>query len=181
VALIVTPGAVDADSYATVAEADAYHATHLYASDWTSAVTATKEKALQMAARLLDGMPGAWTGAAAASDQALRWPRTGMLNIDGFSIDETEVPVRLKNAQAEFARQLIAGDRTGDNSIVAQGITSLTAGPVSLSFKETLDRLSALYAVVPDAVRMLLVPSWLETEAEVREDDSRQGLVIEVL
>lgn len=180
-ALVTTPGDASADSYASVVEADAYHLTHLYASVWTLASETIKEQALQMAARLLDGMPGAWTGAAAASTQALGWPRSGMLSRNGFAIEEDAIPNNLKYAQSEYARQLIAGDRTADNSVIAQGITGLTASSVSLQFKDTLDQLNAQYAMVPDAVHALLVDSWLETEAEVRGDDTREGLVAEVL
>jgi hypothetical protein len=51
-------GKVDANSYADVTDGDAYHDGHLYASAWTAAATANKEKALVMATRLWVGGPG---------------------------------------------------------------------------------------------------------------------------
>ena len=48
-------GKVDANSYATAADGDAYHDGHLYATAWTGATLANKEKALVMATRLIDG------------------------------------------------------------------------------------------------------------------------------
>jgi len=61
--LNATPGAADANSYATVADADAYHEGHLYASAWTSASNTTKEQALVMATRWLDAQVR-WAGVA---------------------------------------------------------------------------------------------------------------------
>ncbi len=184
-ALVTTPGAADANSYATIAEADAYHTGHLYASGWNSAASGVKEAALVMATRLLDAMPGAWTGAASSEVQALGWPRTGMLSRNGFEIGSGIIPNNLKNAEAEFARQLIGSDLTESNSIVAQGITSLSAGPVSLSFAQSQEQYLALRqkdaqnAIIPDAVRMLLVPSWLE---DIRVEDAEfRGMIFETL
>ena len=50
-------GKADANTYALVADGDAYHESHLYASAWTAAATGNKEKALVMATRLLDAVP----------------------------------------------------------------------------------------------------------------------------
>jgi hypothetical protein len=78
-----------------------------------------------------------------------------MLYKTGAMIPSGEVPQALKDATAEFARQLMVTDRTADNDVEAQGISSLSAGPVSLAFKDTI-----YPKVVPDAVMNLLVPTW---------------------
>jgi DnaT-like ssDNA binding protein len=172
-----TPGGAAANSYATVAEATDYHASRLYSTSWTNAVNATREAALMMAARLLDASPKAWTGSASTETQALGWPRTGMLNRNGFAIAVDAVPKELKEAQAEFARQLIDADRTVDNSIINKGISSIKAGSVQIAFENlvtensvlvarSVRELNALAAVLPDAVKFLLVPSWLKTDPE---------------
>jgi hypothetical protein len=108
-----------------------------------------------------------------------------MLNRNGFGIPTSSVPAPLKNAQSEFARQLLAEDRTEDSAVLAQGITSVKAGPVAVTFKDreeqrlALSRRDSLEAVVPEAVIMLLVPSWL---LDVRDEDSEfSGLVFESL
>lgn len=175
VIIIATPGAADANSYCTEAEADAYHEARLHADDWLVSGD-VKAAALVMATRLLDayyswtGDPStqpqspklprgayyAWTGAASSEEQALCWPRTGMYTRNGFTIASGEIPTTLKYATAEFARQLIVADRSLDNDVEAQGITSLKAGPVSLSFKDAI-----IPKVMPDAVQSLLVPSWI--------------------
>lgn len=173
--LIATPAASDANSYCTVAEGDAYHESRLFTDTWTDASAAEKATALVMATRLLDafyswtgdamtqpkspklpkGAYYAWTGLATTSTQALCWPRTGMLTRNGYAIESGEIPNGLKDATAEFARQLLAADRTADNDVEAQGLKSLSAGPVSLSFQDMVYR-----KLIPDAVHELLVPSW---------------------
>ena len=47
-------GLVNANTYASVADGDAYHEAHLYATAWTAATTPNKEAALAMATRLID-------------------------------------------------------------------------------------------------------------------------------
>ena len=174
--ITATPGAANANSYLTVAEADAYHESHLYSEVWDDADADQKIKALIMATRLLDAfyswsgssltqrqssrLPAyayyTWTGDAADGTQGLCWPRTGMVNRNGYDIPETEIPQALKEATAEFAKQLIVSDRTADNDIDVQGITSVKAGSVSLTFKDMIES-----KVIPDAVQWLLVPSWI--------------------
>jgi hypothetical protein len=167
--LIATPGAVDANSYATVLEADTYHDSRLHATDWTGASVSTKTVALIMATRLLDALYD-WTGAISSITQALLWPRVGMYRRTGasggwnpsigwygsaYAIPSDAIPVELKNATAEFARQLIVADRSLDNDVETQGIKGLRAGPVELQFKDGVEA-----KVVPDAVYLMLPAEW---------------------
>lgn len=186
-ALDPTPGGKAADTYATLAEFNAYAAARLPAVTWFATATdAQKEAALQAAARELDAC-FAWTGAAVdpASDdpaehQARTWPRSGMSSRNGFSIPTSgasSIPVDLKNAQCEFALQLGAADRLGDNDPLKKGITSIKAGSVALTFSDVQGQQATREAadvrirqqqsdlnyasdVVPSEVRRLLVPSW---------------------
>lgn len=185
--LITTPAAADANSYASLVEANAYASGHFYASGWFTAAEAKQEAALIMTCRILDAMPRAWTGAASTAEQALGFPRIGMLNKNGFAIASGEIPVALKNAHSEFARQIVenAVDPTETSDIVAQGITSVKVGPVAVTFKEgteefaALARRWALEMQIPDAVIALLVPSWL-IDPRV-EDAEFNGFLVENL
>ena len=67
-------GKVDANSYAAVADGDAYFEGHLYASAWTAATSGTKAAALVMATRLVDSQ-FQFNGYRAHETQALQWPR----------------------------------------------------------------------------------------------------------
>lgn len=188
--LNTTPGDPAADSYASRDEATAYCGTRLY-TGWTAVDDEAKDNLLRWAVILLDAYPRAWTGAAASDTQALRWPRTGMKDRDGRAIPSAgaaSIPLALKRAQAELAWQLNKADKTGDNAIVNLGITSLKAGSVSLSFGDLastsnstevpryIREVTALAAVLPDAVKYLLVPSWLSDDPE-----KRKPLLLEVM
>jgi hypothetical protein len=132
--LIATPGASDANAYATVAEADAYHEAHLYATAWTGATTQQKEIALVMATRWLDAKCR-WRGTATSDTQALGWPRYDVLDPNtGYSLAWDAIPRQVREATAEAARTLLQGDRTADNDVEAQGLKRLKAGPVELEF-----------------------------------------------
>jgi hypothetical protein len=161
--LITTPGAADANSYATVEEADEYHDGRLHDDAWDNA---DKEAALVWAALLLDGWV-VWTGQATYETQALVWPRKGMFNRNGFAIPETVIPREIKAAQSELARQLALNDLMADDDVRRKDIRSLSAGSVSISFggrDRTRDYLGVFPDVtsetIPDALLILLVPSW---------------------
>lgn len=174
-ALDTTVGGADANSYATVEDLDAYADARMFVPEWfADADDALKERALKMAARLLDAL-FVWTGSPVDGTQALTWPRDGMFNRNGFAIATTALPRELKEAQCEFALSLGAGDRTAENDPLKQGITSIRAGSVGLTFKE-IDEGSTESAdiairklehdlqwasnTVPDSVRQLIPPSW---------------------
>jgi hypothetical protein len=150
--LIATAGASNANSYMTVEEADAYHEAHLYASDWTAATMATKETALIWATRLLDEQCE-WRGTKTTNEQALRWPRGGVSDMDGVAIDNDVIPTALKRATAELARHLLKSDRLQARDDARGGLQSVAAGPVSVTF-DKVDRISLL----PESVLSLLRP-----------------------
>jgi hypothetical protein len=177
--IVTTPGAANANSFATKAEVDAYYEARLPVPEWEA--VASEDATILMAARYMVAMfaplrklirmtPPAqsyyllrptWTGAPSTTTQALPWPRTGMYDINGNAIASTVIPQELKNAQAEFAIQLAKGDRTIDNDVALQGITSVKAGSVAVTFKNAgIDTT----VIIPDAVWGLLVPSWLTDE-----------------
>lgn len=148
-ALDATAGGASANSYATVSEGDSYHNAHLYATDWTGASSPDKEKALQMATRLLDERVS-WDGAKETSTQALRWPRSGVTDLDGYSIAAGVVPQEIKNATIEFARNLIATDTTGNAD--GKGLTSMSVGSISMTFDKA-DTADVLPSIVQEMLR----------------------------
>lgn len=116
-------GRTDANSYASVADGDAYFAAHLYASAWTAAAGDRKAAALEMATRLIDGFYQ-FNGFRAHEQQALQWPREecpdpdqgpggsvlGWLNDNCVAPDQ--VPAAVVAATCEMARELLIADRT---------------------------------------------------------------------
>lgn len=151
---ISTPKASNANSFCTIAEADAYHDGHLYADDWLT-TTAEKEKALVMATRIID-RSYYWEGIPTTAEQALQWPRYGLWKRGRLGTVNSElIPQELKDATAELARVLLGSDRLSDNQTDLQGISSISAGPVSISFNS-----SKKWSVLPEAVRLMIPREW---------------------
>jgi hypothetical protein len=103
-ALIVEDGTgrSDAESYASVATADAYVSTHGASAAWTALTTATKEGALRSASTALDGRY-AWSGSVVSLTQALGWPRAGASDREGRYVASDSVPARVAQATCQLA------------------------------------------------------------------------------
>ena len=102
-ALIIETGAgvPGADSYATVAQCEAY-ATAYYGASLTGSHQA-KEAAMRRAAAHMNTLR--WKGSKAhGRAQGLAWPRTGVVDCEGVEIGQGEIPVEVIQAQHEFAR-----------------------------------------------------------------------------
>lgn len=142
-----TAGAATSNSYATVAEADAYLAVRGDTSTWTALNNAAKESKLQWAALYLDTLT--FTGTKETQAQALAWPRYGVTDRDGYTV--SGIPAALKNAQAEMAFQLIANDWT-------QGLGPVTNENVSIgSISLGRETHHAFPATVVSLIRHFLV------------------------
>lgn len=120
-----TAGSASAESYFSVAEADAYFAARNNAA-WTGSNTA-KEGAARLGTQYLENAyRDRWVGIRAAQTQALAWPRvdgsrggrnqtfgTGftypLQDIDGFEIASTAVPTQVKQAAMEAALLSLTG------------------------------------------------------------------------
>ena len=176
--IIATPNAADANSFATLDQYSFYHARRLPLDPPVVVTGDIAARNLIMATRVLSSMMQArktlrwdaqgkpfyylsrtWTGQIATQSQSLAWGRTGMYNSLGYEISSTSIPQELVDATCELAGQLGNTDRTLDNDIAVQGITSVKAGSVALTFRENIQA-----QVLPDAVLNLLVPSWLTDE-----------------
>jgi hypothetical protein len=117
-------GNADANSYASVADADAFHEGHLYASAWMAATAEKKAAGLVMATRLIDA-EYQFGGVKTTDSQALLWPRyrcvdpdrdpairVGRLMIWENWVPENLVPKNVVAATCELARELLIADRT---------------------------------------------------------------------
>ena len=143
-----TPNGANSDSFLTVAEADTYWATNLYATTWVAGTTANKEKALKMATRILDEKC-AWSGTRASSTQALGWGRTDV-TYDGITVSSTTVPIQIKNATAQFAGDLLVSNLTANSE--GKGLNSLRVGEITLDFDKT-DTAGVMPEIVQEMLR----------------------------
>lgn len=182
VTIVATPGAANANSYATLQEFKDYLALRLQTPDTvTDADDDTLSKGLIAGTRAIDQLLTRakrlevikssnnmvkfytirpyWTGSPTTSTQALAWPRTGMLDRNGNPIADNVIPDDLKEATFEMAIVSITSDINAENSVIVQGITDIKAGPVSLSFKDYIQS-----RTLPQSVVLALVPSWMTEE-----------------
>jgi len=190
VSLIPDPGATNANTFADLAYLKAYIPTRLPQVAWAVAALSAGtpgddllSNALIAAARELRAC-FRWNGVIANSGQALPFPRVGLLTRNGEPLPSSGdgcLPTDLLDAQCEWALQLGAGDRLGDNDALAKGVSSVKAGSVEVAFQGVSDSLEAvdtalrrarsdmayMTGAVPDEVRRLLVPGWYK-EASVR-------------
>lgn len=138
-------GKPDANTYALVADADAFHEGHLYATAWTGASTANKEKALALATRLIDASYQ-FNGAKTKSTQALQWPREAAIDPDRLAtarnalatvissyFESDKIPKALVDATCEMAREVLIADRTDTPD--GEGLAQVgLVGSVNLTF-----------------------------------------------
>ena len=105
--LKATPGAVDANTYATRDEATAILAGRASAISWASATDAKKDSALVEATAELEQRVS-WRGEKAETAQALAFPRIG-LERDGVAVASDTIPSELVRATALYANFLLSG------------------------------------------------------------------------
>jgi hypothetical protein len=169
-------GLANANSYASLAEFDAYNNATLYSDTVNNATRANKERALIMATRVIDTMVE-FEGSRASDTQALAFPRVYVPNREleqpwmypaqilqgmiafgpgilyGAFWPSDIVPPPIKAATCELARYLMASDRTKDDP--SKGISSLSLGSGAFSVTFNADDRKN---ILPDLVVAALAP-----------------------
>ncbi|SEL12141.1 hypothetical protein SAMN05216359_105273 [Roseateles sp. YR242] len=132
-ALIVEDGTglADAESYASVADADDYFTKRGNAA-WPVITTDKKEALLRQATEWLGGYTGRWAGCRVKTTQALDWPRSSV-RVDGVTLAYDKVPVALVRATCELAVRASAATLTADEG--AQ-VKSETVGPIETVYAD---------------------------------------------
>lgn len=127
-ALIVAP-ATGAESYISVANADAYHVARGNAA-WALLSPEVKEQALRKATDYMGRYSGRWKGERLNAGQVLDWPRAGVV-VDGYEINWETVPAAVANACALLALKASAGDIAPDLGPQKQ---SVKVGPIETTY-----------------------------------------------
>jgi hypothetical protein len=146
-----TPSDPLANSYCDVAFADEYWGQRLYGTTWLAADVPTKQQALIQATMALDNYD--YVGVKGVQGQALRWPRYGGKDQDGYPLPLDVVPNRMKQATAELAGSLLSEDRTSDNGMT--NLKELKVGPIQITFDEN-QRLNNLTPFVRQMINPFL-------------------------
>lgn len=134
--LIVEDGTLPAgaNSFASVADADAYHVARLTAA-WADELTAAQKEAALIRASDWLNRKVAWAGHKATRTQRMAWPRTGVITQDG-EIAPDEIPAEVIEACCELAGFFVEQDylapldRGGD-------IASLSVDVISIAYNGT--------------------------------------------
>lgn len=132
----------NAESYVSVADADAYHLARGN-STWTLLTTAQKEEALRRATDyILQTYRSRWKGYRKTATQALDWPRTfvylepfvhGIVGTYPYLVEDTVVPTEIKNATAEMALKAAAGELSAD---LGRSKSSVRVGEISVTYDQ---------------------------------------------
>jgi hypothetical protein len=134
VALNTTPGANDADSYASLEQASEYATARglTFPIDGDAATAA--EQALRRGTAAVDAVYGSrFPGRPATATQALEWPRTGAC-FRGEELPDDEIPRQIVNASIEASVRELAepGSMNPDQE---RRIKTLIAGPVEIDYE----------------------------------------------
>jgi hypothetical protein len=133
-ALVVVP-AVGADSYISVATADAYHAARGNAA-WAALTTTRKEELLRQATDYLEATyAGLWVGQPVAAFQDLQWPRINYLP-GVLLVDPLVVPTGVAKATAQLALEASTKPLIDESEESQQQVTSEKVGPISVTYSE---------------------------------------------
>jgi len=154
-----TVGGASANSYVTLAEANAYFDEHLNVSEWTDATDDLKNRALIQATRRLDQL--SFNGGKATEAQALKWPRIGVVDDEGYGIDSDEIPQQMKDAQCELALAMLASDLLVDTGL--EGFEMVEVGPV-----KAVPKHQQKAGELPENVRREISPFLYQSRANVR-------------
>lgn len=154
-------GLEDAESYISVADADAYHAKRLNTA-WAGFDTATKEALLIKATEYMVGKYGPlWYGCRVNATQALDWPRYHVPDMVGGYIDSDIVPVQVKNACAELALRANDADLAPDleRGVVREKVDVLEveydqSTPQGTRYQSVIDMLGRYFSVNGSSIKL---------------------------
>jgi hypothetical protein len=169
-ALVVTPGASDADSYASFAEYSAYCA----ARGITPSDEADAEIELRKATAYLDNQyRSRWIGIRTNETQSLAWPRMGdvslyvrdsisysLVDLDGYEIATDTIPTQIKNATIEAALLVKSGNtleptltRGGAIKSIGKGVGPLRKDITYEDGAPVVDRYTAIEGLLRGLVK----------------------------
>lgn len=126
-------GLENATSYTSVTQSDDIITRNIHETTWPSLSTEIKEKLLSQATHLLDNY-ARWHGRRTSIDSALKWPRSGVCDADGYNIQSDQISSDLVEGTVELARWLAREDRTAERD--QDALKSLKADVVELEFAE---------------------------------------------
>lgn len=128
---------VGTDAYVSLARASEILETErLHRAAWVATTVEDREAAIRWATQLLDS-GWDWDGAKDDSDQALMFPRRGLVDRDGNSVSSTAIPAEIERGCAQLAAALAERDRASDSALFGQGIKRAKVGTIEVEVDES--------------------------------------------
>jgi hypothetical protein len=131
--LVVETGASlsDAESFCSVAAADARRTAFGDGTAWDALETSEKEQALRKATAFMEQRyRQRWRGYKFRRDQALSWPRVGA-EVDGYVLESNLVPSEVANVCADLALKSLSESLNAD---LTRGIVREKVGPLETEY-----------------------------------------------
>jgi hypothetical protein len=130
---------------------------------WLALDDNTAGKTLVSATRYIDSLQwqGTSTGQVLDGDPptlratSLSWPRTGVF-VDGVELDRFTVPVAVVEATAELAVMFLAKPTLANNADTGSLVSSLGAGPASISFFRPTTVADGTATILPTVINRLI-------------------------
>lgn len=148
------------NSYSAVADADTYFSDRLGTDAWTAAITATKEKALVTATRMLDRQTWEGTKTVTTPEHPLAWSRTGVTDKYGNDVDPDTLPAAFLAGVYELALALLV-DLTIQEVVNTGNLNKrLKAGSVEIEyFRPSADTATRFPTVIQELLGQFLAGS----------------------
>lgn len=154
--LVSTAGATNANSYTSLTFAETYLLTERVGSaGWILFDEPDREAALIQATRILERER--FKGAKTATTQALKFPRSGIVDEDGDEYDDATVPTDIQRACAEIAFDLLNSPAGGE----LDGFKSIQIGDDKFDLREGRAQ------VVSETAQLLIREFVLTTQAKI--------------
>ena len=153
--LIVETGAIvpNANSYASLAQADARHGASTGADAWDNLDPQQKEQRLVTATRRLDALFD-WVGNAYSADQPLGFPRRDLHDQTGRPVYMKAVPAAVRNATIDLALWL--PEDTAAAATTDDVIEEITLGPIGIKMAAATGTTPAARPLIPSDIVMAL-------------------------
>jgi hypothetical protein len=177
--VIVEDGSIvdGANSYISVADADAYLACQRYNTEWLSATPDQQVQAVVTATRAIDANM-VFNGYVVSTDQSLRWPRIYCPNPDVYAgypysgyptglgigygyFPMDQIPKCLREATAQEALELLRLDRLSDAATQGiLGIQSMRVDVIDITYRSggSASQMAGAFVPLSDQVGAMLAP-----------------------
>lgn len=164
-AIDATVSGPDANCYvASVVVATAYFDERLNTEAW-AVDEDSRTRALIQATRWLDSVE--FEGAKAVQGQALKWPRIGATDTDGYEYDTASIPTLIQHATCELALTLLrAGTQDALANTGLEQFDSVAVGPVKVDIRHA-QKAASLPEYVKDMLAHVMASSGMVGRTEL--------------